>query len=176
MSDPAILKLIEQLSLRISALEAEGYKFWIPVIISVVAIAVSLYTAARTKNTSEENMKQVTLQGIKSNVDSAKAQVESISMQIAPLKAKVTLTKEEQGELDIKNQTFDSVVERLLNAYNDGCQKYYKNQVVAQDFVDLYHQDIAEYIRAFEEKFTGPLTRFDAMLKYFNEKHKNVKA
>ncbi|QEN95337.1 hypothetical protein F0H33_00245 [Xanthomonas translucens pv. undulosa] len=67
------------------------------------------------------------------------------------------------------------MVERLLNAYNDGCQKFYQNQVIAQDFIDLYHQEIADYIREFKEKFSGPLTRFDAMLNYYNEKHKNPK-
>ncbi|WP_231103666.1 hypothetical protein, partial [Xanthomonas graminis] len=163
-------------ALRVAALEGKESQFWIPVLISVVAVATSIFTAYKAKLSSTENLKQIALQGIKSNIDAAKAQVESTAMQLALLKAKRSPTKDQKDELAIKQQVFDSMVERLLNAYNDGCQKFYKNQVIAQDFIDLYHQDIADYIREFKEKFSGPLTRFDAMLNYYNEKHKNPKA
>lgn len=176
MSDPIIVELIHQLSFRVEALEGKEYKFWIPVLISLAAVGVSLFTAHKARISSTENRKQVVLQGIKSNIDAAKAQVESTSMQLAPLKAKESPTKGEKDELMIKEQVYDSVVERLLNAYNDGCQKFFKQQVVAQDFIDLYHQDIADYIRDFQEKFSSPLTRFDAMLRYYNERYKNPKA
>jgi hypothetical protein len=176
MIDPSNLELVRQLSFRVSALEGKEYKFWIPVAISVVAVAASFYAAYKGKLASAENLKQVTLQGIKSNVDAAKAQIEAMAMQLAPLRARKSLSQDQKDELNIKSQVFDSVVERLLNAYNDGCQKFYKNQVAKQDFIDLYHQDIADYIREFEEKFSGPLTRFDAMLRYHNDRHKNPKA
>ncbi|WP_434982054.1 hypothetical protein [Xanthomonas arboricola] len=176
MSDSLLAELIHQLSLRVTALEGNEYRFWVPVLISVAAIVASLFTAYKTKLLSADNLRQVVLQGIKSNIDAAKAQVESTAMQLAPLKAKESPTKDQKDELAIKEQVFDSVIERLLNAYNDGCQKFYKDQVVAQDFIDLYHQDIADYIRDFQEKFSGPLTRFDAMLRYYNEKYKNPKA
>lgn len=187
MTDPAVVELINQISLRVTALEGKEYKFWLPVGISILAVIASLYTAHKAKIASAENLrqaalnsaenlKQVTLQAVKSNIDTAKAQVESTAMQLAPLKAKASLTKDQKEELTIKEQIFDSVIERLLNAYNDACQKFYKSQVPSQDFVDLYHQDIADYIREFPDKFSGPLTRFDAMLQYFHEKHKNPKA
>jgi len=176
MSDPFVVELIHQLSLRITALEGREYKFWLPVLVSAAAVATSLLTAYKARLSSTDNLKHVVLQGIKSNIDAAKAQVESTAMQLAPLKAKKSPTKDQKDELAIKEQVFDSIIERLLNAYNDGCQKFYKGQVVAQDFIDLYHQDIADYIREFHEKFSGPLTRFDAMLRYYNEKHKNPKA
>ena len=176
MGDAVILEMIRGLSLRVGELEGASYKFWLPVIISIVAIVVSALSIAKAKSMSEKNMRQVALQGIKAGVDSAKSQIEVLSMQIAPLKAKQSsLGKNQKEEFQIQQQALDSAVERLLNAYNDGCQKFYKHQVDTQDFIDLYHQDIADFIRAFEDKFSGPLTRFDAMLRYYNEKHKNPK-
>ncbi|MCL6714178.1 hypothetical protein M8R20_45135 [Pseudomonas sp. R2.Fl] len=176
MGDAAILELIRGLSLRISELEGGSYKFWVPVIISILALGLSALSIVKAKSMSEKNMRQVALQGIKSGVDSAKAQIEALSIQIAPLKAKQSpLNKSQLEEFQIKQQALDSAFERLLNAYNDGCQKFFKRQVDTQDFIDLYHQDIADYIREFESKFLPPLTRFDAMLRYYNEKHKNPK-
>lgn len=183
MSEATILQLVEQLSLRVSSIEADGYKFWLPIVISILAVLISLYSVYETNKQAKKQIQQAdeqkksnTLQSIKANVDAAKSQIEFISMEIAPLKSIQAPTVEQKNELDIKTQVFDTVTERLLNAYNDGCNKFFKGQVNAQDFIDLYHQDIADYVNAFPNKFTGPLTRFDGMIKYFNERNKSSRA
>jgi hypothetical protein len=170
------MQTIDQLSSRVDALEGSGgYKFILPLAVSIIAIIVSAVTASRAKSFSEAQLKSVALQGVKSNVDAARAQIESLSMEIAPLKAIAKQTKEQKSEFEIKQKILDSAFERLLNAYDDGCSKFFKHQVPQQDFADLYHSDIADYVREFEDKFSGPLTRFGSMLRYYTEKHVNVK-
>lgn len=189
MIDPNVSQIIAQISLRVGNLEdSSGYKFWIPVGISTFAAIISLIAMWKSDKAVKDQIAQATiqntqakeaalqsvLQAVKSNIDSAKNQLESLTMEIAPLKANSNLTTDQQKELSIKEQVFNAVLERLLNAYNDGCQKYFKDQVKRQDFIDLYHQDISDYIREFPEKFSPPLTRFDAMYQYFEQKHKQA--
>lgn len=177
MADPTTLKLIDEVSKRIDILEKEisndlGPSFWIPILISAFAVGLSLFSYFSNKKQTKKNA----LSKIKSNIDIAKSQIETLTMEFAPLKAKKNKTADEKREFGLKRQVLDTVIERLLNGYEDGCDKYYKNQLLKQDFVDTYHQDISAYIIAFPDKFSEPLTRFTNMLKYYNEYHKNVKA
>lgn len=162
MSDEAILELLQQLSRRINALEASGYKFWIPITVSILAVLVSVYSVCQGRRQS----KATRLQGVKNNIDLAKAQLESLSMELAPLKAKKTPTADEKRELDLKLQVYESALERLLNAYNDGCDRFFKKQIDQQDFIDMYHADIRDYVEQVPDKFRPPLTRFDKIVQY----------
>lgn len=172
MTIDALSKIVEQLSKRVDALEASGYRFWLPVGISILAVLVSLYASSQGKKQSLA----ARLQGVKNNIDLAKAQLESLSMEIAPLKAKKSPTADEKRELELKLQVYESVLERVLNAYNDGCDRFFKKQVKQQDFMDLYHQDIRDYVEKLPDKFQPPLTRFDYIVRYYEEKHKKAKA
>lgn len=172
MTVDALVEIIEQLSKRVDALEGVGYRFWLPFGISIVAVGVSIYASLQSKKQS----RAARLQGVKNNIDLAKAQLESLSMEVAPLKAKKTPTADEKRELELKLQVYESALERLLNAYNDGCDRFFKKQVDRQDFMDLYHQDIRDYVEQVPDKFQPPLTRFDNIVRYYDEKHKKAKA
>lgn len=183
MDKQQIMELFNQLAKRLDALEGVSYKFWIPVIISAIAALLSVWAiivgkknARKAIEQTAKNAKAVSLQTTKSNIDMAKAQFETVSMELAPLKAKMNPSPDERRELDIKQQILETVLERLLNGYNTGCALFYKDEVNRQDFSDMYHADIGRYVNGFPEKFTGPLTGFDSMLKYFNEYHKKTKA
>jgi len=165
------LKITDELSNRIDNFEDVGYKFWIPLSISIGALMVSSLTVYLNRKQN----KSATLQHIKNNVDNAKNQIESVSMEMASVKAKKKPTADEKRELDIKNQILNSAIEKLLNAYNDGCDKYFKKQVDQKDFIDLYHKDIALYVEKFPNKFSKPLTSFDAIVKYYESYHKRTK-
>lgn len=167
-----LIKLIDQLSQRVHLLEGLSYRFWIPVVTSIIASVISGFAIFQNIKQSKTN----NLQAVKSNIDISKYHLEVASMGIAPLKAKKTLTADEKRELEIKNQVHESTLERLLNGYNSACQRFYKKQVIKQDFIDMYHEDIRTYIEAFPDKFSEPLTRFDMMLKYHKEYHKKPKA
>lgn len=172
MSNDALLKLIEQISKRVDALEGIGYKFWITFCISLIAVIVSIWSASQSRKQSSASK----LQGVKINIDLAKSQLESLSMELAPLKAKKATTADEKRELDLKLQVYEAALERLLNAYNDGCDKFFKKQIDQQDFVDMYHQDIRDYVEKVPDKFTPPITRFDKMVQYYEQRHKKIKA
>lgn len=163
--------LAQELSKRIDALEALGLRFWVPVVISIGALGTS-FLAIRQNFTQR---KAQALQAIKTNVDVAKAQVETLSMGIAQLVAKTNRSQEEEKELEIKNQAVNSSIERLLNAYNDGCDKFYKKQVDRQDFADLFSVDIALYIKKFPNKFSEPLTSYSRMIEYHRNHIKKVR-
>lgn len=167
-----VIKLVDELSKRVDAIQGQWYEYWIPVSISLIALGTSILGFFQNRNQSKSNV----LQGIKNNVDLAKSQFESKSMEVASLKSKSQLTEDEKKEVEIKNQVIESILERLLNAYNDGCDKFYKKRVVKQDFVDMYDKDIALYIESFPDKFQAPVTRFEKMIDYYNEYHKHKKA
>jgi hypothetical protein len=175
MNMDAIIKLIDQLARRLDVLEGQWYKFWIPVILSAIAIAISIIAFILNRKQSMASRKQVVLQGVKNNIDFAKSSIEKLSMELAPLKANNNLTTSEQTELDLKLRVYEAAIERLLNAYSDGCDKYFKEQVNRQDFADLYHQDIRDYVEKFPEKFQPPLTRFDKMVRYYEEFHRRAR-
>ena len=189
MSDQ-MLMLITQLSHRVDKLdeaikasESLDFKFWLPVIISCIAIIVSIALAIYAKKSSakiqEENQKQMNLQAVKTSIAIAKNDVQSITITLAPLKAKEknhTLDADQTEELNLKKAVFETTVEQLLNSYEDGCDKFYKNQVNKQDFMDAFHMDIARYVQEFKESFQPPLTSYHQMLKYYQEKHQQPRA
>ncbi|HEX7814404.1 hypothetical protein [Dyella sp.] len=174
MIDPTTAQQLQELSVRIARLEGENHPTWAPIIVSlaigVASAAISIWSQVNARRQSRASA----LETIKSNVDAAKAQVETASMQLAPLVAKLNPTADEVAELTLKRQAFESIIERLLNAYEDGCRKYFNKQVDPTDFVQTYHQDIATYIEANKEKFAPPLTRFTSMVRYYDKEHKRV--
>lgn len=163
--------LAQELSKRIDAIESLGLRFWIPVIVSAGALATSIFAIWQ----NQRQRKDQALQSIKTNVDVAKAQVETLSMNIASLTAKLSKSEEESKELEIKNQAIASATERLLNAYNDGCDKFFKKQVNKQDFADLFSEDISLYIREFPSKFSEPQTSYSRMIEYHKNHIKKIK-
>lgn len=200
MSDPTLI-LITQLTDRVVKLETAlaasanfDSKFWIPVSISIasiiVSIGIAIYSRHSTQKASqkmqnqvllqnEKNQKQMNLQAVKTGVTIAKNEVQSIILALAPLKAKEennTLDSDSKAELKYKTGVFNSAVEQLLNAYEDGCEKFYKDQIDKQDFMDAFHEDIIRYVKEFAEKFQPPMTSYHSTLKYYQDKHQQPKA
>ena len=179
MNDSTLIKQVIELTKRVDCIQNQtdkinelGLSFWVPVFISIIAVLISIWAIYSNKEQSKKN----SLDKIKSNIDLAKAQLETLTMEIASLKAKTNKTNTEEKELEIKLQIINSVIERLLNNYENGCDKFFKKQVKKQDFVDSYHNDVALYITQFPDKFTEPLTQYKNMLKYYNKYYKNIKA
>jgi 2-methylisocitrate lyase-like PEP mutase family enzyme len=163
---------LDQLSKRVDALSTFGPKAWIPIGISGFALFISIYSAWQNRNQNKETR----LHGIKANIDTCKAAIESISMQLAPLRAKVKKTADEERELDIKSQVFEAAIERMLNAYESGCDSFFKGEVNKQHFINMFNTDISQHVSNFQEKFTPPLTSFDNMAKYHAAYIKKPKA
>lgn len=137
-------------------------------VVSLIALIVSVFTYF---STSKAN-KAALLHQVKISIDDAKTQLENMTLELAELQSKKSLTADEKRKLSIQESVYESALEKLLNAYEDGCQKYKSNLILKTEFKRSYHSDIRKYIEAFEEKFSGPLTEYAHMLHLYNEWHK----
>jgi len=184
MATQTILELTKRLdSIEILINKPLDYNYdKIAVIISLFSLAVSIWailSASRSSDKSDNitvtNNLETLLNTIKNNIDESKKHYESLSMEMAELKAKNQKTPEENSELILKQQILDSAFEKVLNAYEDGCEKFYNNKISKKDFSGKYHLDINDYITNFPNKFREPETRYTYMLKYYKEYFKNPK-
>lgn len=170
-----IFTTIDQLSKRVDALEKSNID-WIALyvgvgslVVSIIAIIVTIILNKINNNKSNITRKEGNLYTIKSNIDAAKLNYQSITMQIA--------SSSDSPELqEMKKDQIDAAQELVFNAYEDACDAFYKNKIIKQDFIDKYDGDIRKYIEAFPNKFSGPIIVYKQMLKYFNEYHLNKKA
>lgn len=149
------------LSARLDALEGESDQYWLTLAFSLIATLIS----GASLLVSYRNGRISALESIKNTVNAARAQLETLGMELAPLKAYRRPTKEQRKELEIKSQVYDAALERLFNAYEDGCDHYFKNTISRRDFRDLYDADIHAYVQAFPEQFRQP-DRYGRIRKY----------
>jgi hypothetical protein len=140
----------------------------IATVISVLAFAHSIWT----RYSANKFNKATILQSVKITIDNAKTQLESLSVQLVPINAKKNLTTEEQRQKESYKKIYESAIEKVLNAYEDGCQKYYANLILKEEFKRSYFSDIRKYIEEFPNKFSEPITRYTYMLKLYKEWHK----
>lgn len=146
---------------------------WVTVIISVLALIVSVLAFLNARNSSRANE----MQFIKQNIDNAKSTIEDMMISLTKLTAKRdanTITGEEELELNYRFKILNAAEERLLNAVEDGCDKFHKKQVKKQDFTDRYHEDIARYVKTYQDKFNG-FTSFCNMRDYYVRYHQKPK-
>lgn len=158
-------ELINQI---ISNLDKSNIISWLPIIIAFVALLVSIIALWRNNVSSKDNA----LQNIKTNIDNAKSQYENLSMESSSLYARKNRTADENSELKLKKKITDSAFEKVLNAYEDGCSKYFKNKVDKKEFEEKYNMDIINYIKEFPNFFKEPETHYNSMLDYHKLNYK----
>ena len=163
----AVLELIKQLGGRIDSLEKSNID-WFALIISIVSIIVSIIISNKNNQKTDQIRKETNLNTIKSNIDSANLNFQNISLQIETIANSAEIQK-------IKGEQINAAQELVLNAYEDGCDAFYKGKINKQDFIDKYDIDIGVYIENFPDKFTGPIIMYTQMMRYFNEYHRNKK-
>ena len=138
------------------------------IVISMVALVISgiaLYWGNRFS-------KATVLQQIKQSIDNAKTHVEAVSLAISPIISKEQPTNDEKRQKEDLQRIYDSAFEKVLNAYEDGCQKYYAHLVLKQEFRRSYFSDLRDYVEEFPDKFSEPITRYTYILKLYKEWHK----
>lgn len=138
--------------------------------LSIAGLSMFISVVALMWN--KKSNKAQLLHQVKNSIDTAKTQVENISMQMSELAAKKKRSADEQRQLDTMLKIQDSAFEKVLNAYEDGCQKYKGNLILRKEFKKSYFEDIREYVHRFQNKFSGPLTSYQYMLDLYNEWHK----
>jgi cell division protein FtsL len=156
---------------RLSNLEKMSFISIISIGVSIIAVFVSILSYIKNNSLTKDNA----LTNIKSNIDDAKSHYENLCMEASALKAKENLSTEEQRELKLKKSICDSAFEKVLNAYDDGCVRFFNGKVNKKDFKEKYHQDLVKYVTEFPEKFEEPLTHYGHLLKYYKEFHKMQK-
>ncbi|MDR3232087.1 MAG: hypothetical protein LBT46_00185 [Planctomycetaceae bacterium] len=140
--------------------------------IAAVISVVSLICSIRGQYINSRFSKATITQQIKTSVDAAKSQVEQMTVNMSSLIAKTQKTDDEQRQLEILKNAYDSTVEKVLNAYNDGCQKYFASLVLKDEFKRSYYSDIRQYVEEFNDKFTEPISAYTAMIRLYKEWHK----
>jgi ABC-type phosphate/phosphonate transport system ATPase subunit len=138
------------------------------IIVSAIISSISLIVIISSKNQGKASL----LHQVRNSIDGAKTHVEQLKFEIAPLKSKTSRTPDEENCF-IEYQLIEkSSVEKLLNTYEDGCQKYFAGTILKRQFEKTYKNDIRRYVEAFSDKFSEPLTEYIHMVKLYKKWHK----
>ena len=160
---------IQELEKSVQSLSSDMSFFETWYLIATILIAIiSLFALFENRKSSKASL----LHQVKNSIDDAKTQIENLTLQFSELKSKKKLTADEERQKEIQNTIYNSAIEKLLNAYEDGCQKYFANDIVKEEFKKSYHSDIREYVENFSEKFREPLTKYNFMLRVHKEWYK----
>ena len=147
----------------------------IAVIISALALSVSLISLIISFISSRSNKrlsKAALLHQVKKSIDDAKTQVENKTESIAKLQAKKRRTAEEETEYQTLLSVHKSSLEKVINSYEDGCQKYYSDLILKDEFKQAYFSDIRLYVESLAtEFFSEPATKYTYILKAYHEWH-----
>jgi cell division protein FtsL len=156
---------------RISNLEKMTVVSLVSICVSIVAVIVSVLSFLKNNSITKDNA----LTNIKSNIDNAKSHYENLCMETSALQSKQNLSTDKQRELELKMSICNSAFEKVLNAYDDGCVRFFNNKVNKKDFKEKYHQDVVKYVEEFPEHFEEPLTHYGSVLRYYKKNHKMQK-
>ncbi len=135
---------------------------------ALVALVISVITYFSTVKSN----KAALLHQVKNSIDDAKTHLANLTLELSTLQSKSKLTADERRQLSIQISVYESALEKLLNAYEDGCQKYISKLILKAEFKKSYYGDIRRYIEEFTEKFTGPVTEYTHMISLYKEWHK----
>ena len=147
----------------------------ITLLISAIAAgiaALSLLISILGYFLNRRSNKAALLHQVKTSIDDAKTLMENRTVEMAPLSSKKKRTADEERQLDTLKSVYESSLEKVINAYEDGCQKYCANLILKKEFKKSYFGDIRDYVEQFEDKFTGPVTRYTYILRLYREWHK----
>jgi len=135
---------------------------WVTAAISFMALIASGLAYAKTKVFAKDD----NLAKIKANIDTATAQYETLRLGILALKTK---DGEREAENKVTEAICKSAIERILNAYEDGCDSYFLEKVNRKHFDLKYRRSVIDYVENFPELFSSNLTPYNSMLRYYKE-------
>ena len=136
--------------------------------VAVLAMILSMISYFSNKRSNKATL----LHQVKNSIDDAKTQLENRTVEMSELQSKKKKTADEERQYETLLAVHESSLEKVINAYEDGCQKYYAKLIIQEEFKKSYFGDIRDYVENFEDKFTGPVTRYSYILKAYNEWHK----
>ncbi len=128
-------------------------------ILSLIAIIISVIALI---NNSKKN-KSDTLLILKGYINDARSNLSSVSLEIDK-----NATANDHTE--IQNAAFEEAQERLLNAYETACERFFKKEIDPKDFSDNFADDITTFVQnpSFATRyFNGLYSRFYYIKKYY---------
>lgn len=149
----------------------EKITLWLSVIATGTAV-LSMIISISGFFLNRRSNKAALLHQVKTSIDDAKTSMENRTVEMSSLTSKKDLTAEETLQLETLQTVYESSLEKVINAYEDGCQKYYANLILKKEFKKSYFSDIRKYVEEFEAKFTGPVTKYTYILRLYREWHK----
>jgi len=160
----------------ITALQAKMTAFeqrYLVVMLIIAAMSlISLVVSILVFVFNRKHNKSILSLQIKTSIDAAKSEISSLALQIIPLRSKSKPIAEEKRQLDELQKLNDAAFEKLLNCYEDACQRYLNKQLDSNEFRKRYFHDVREYIDQFPDQFTEPATRFYSMLQVYRQWHR----
>lgn len=138
----------------------------ITVIISLLAIFISWWSLI----TNGRKNKNDTLLTIKTLIDSARDNVIKTTAIVSNMNE-----SSDQKMKDVRSALIDESKERILNAYNLACERFFSGAVEKKDFENNFSSDIRQYMEDDDYKsyFTEPFTKFGFMNKFYKERLKD---
>lgn len=128
---------------------------------SIIAIAISVYSLILRKSKNKND----TLLAIKGYIQEARSNLSKISLEISK-------NKPEHELCEIEASVFSEAQERMLNAYELACERFYKKELDENDFYDNFADSIETFMKnknIEENYFSGDVAPYYYIPKYYRE-------
>lgn len=166
-------------------------KDWVMAVLSLAGIIISLFSlknsskassiaanaasSAANASSSALSVQHASVElEIRNAIEGAKYNIQTLSSSFAPLKVgheKGTLSENEEAVYQIHLKTLDSMIESMLNQYDDACAKYLDGKIDKARFRKTYHKEIANIVEnaEFKEYFDPTTSRYKPILMVYKE-------
>ncbi|PHM60510.1 hypothetical protein Xsto_03941 [Xenorhabdus stockiae] len=140
----------------------------------VIISAIALYRSSKASS-SALNIQYASVElAIRNAIENSKNQIQTLSLTYAPLKVKYdnnTLSDEDNLVFEIYKKSLNSMIESMLNQYDDACAKYIDNKVDKVRFKRTYHKEISNLVenKDFKEYFDPVTSNYKPILLVYRE-------
>lgn len=153
----------------------------ISVLLSVVAIIISIFTKKQTNELSQKSLDKADIQNlialgtielaINERISQTRQKISDITINMAPLVSKSTKTEDENKTLEIYVKILNAEIENNINAYEEACMKYLDGKVDTVRFKKTYFTEIQQIVEheKYKKYFNTVSSRYKAILKVYQE-------
>ena len=111
---------------------------------------------------------------IRNSIENSKNQIQNLSLTYAPLRAKKekgTLSDDEEIIFELHSKALDSMIESMLNQYDDACAKYIDNKIDKSRFKKTYYKEISNIVenKDFKNYFDPTTSNYKPILLIYKE-------
>lgn len=140
---------------RVSNLEKIGFEFYLPLVISSLALSVTIYHFILKR-------RHETFDRIENNIDNARVYL---------FQTIIEVSKNTEIDNIIAEKIIKTVTEHLFNKFDDACRKYNKNKIDRKEFRHKYHQVIVDLVNNNKSNFETNLAKHSNMLEYYQKEY-----